>query len=203
MYNATTIATPLEDTKLELNADPLDVGRQKWYQFIVGSLMWISQLLRPDITFAVGLLSRFSHNPSEDHLRVSKRVLRYLKGTAVRFLTLGNPPSTSLDTPLVGYCDANYAGDLATRRSTTGYIFQFLGSTISWSSNRENTVALSTCEAEYMAMAEAIKEGIWLIRVLNDLGQPQENFTVFCDNQGAIALSENPGKVQTCSQRVC
>jgi hypothetical protein len=69
-----------------------------------------------------------------------------------------------------------------------------LGSTISWGSNRQNTVALSTCEAEYMAMAEAIKEGIWLIRVLNDLGQPQERFTVFCDNQGAIALSENPGK---------
>jgi hypothetical protein len=193
MENATTIGTPLEDAKPEVSKDDVDPRRQKWYLSIVGSLMWVSQSLRPDISFAVGLLSRFSHNPTEDHLRVAKRVLRYLKGTAGRSLVLGNYIKAE-NTPLVGYCDADYAGDLATRRSTTGYIFQYLGSTISWGSNRQATVALSTCEAEYMALAEALKEGIWLSRVLKDLGEPQERFTAYCDNQGAIALSENPGK---------
>jgi hypothetical protein len=192
MENATIIGTPLEETKLEVSTEDMDIKRQKTYLSIVGSLMWVSQSLRPDLAFTVGLLSRFSHNPSENHLRVAKRVLRYLKGTAGRSLELG--ASSPMETALVGYCDADYAGDSATRRSTTGYIFSYEGSTISWGSNRQATVALSTCEAEYMALAEGIKEGIWLSRVLKDLGQPQDRFTIFCDNQGAIALSENPGK---------
>ena len=194
MQDALTVVTPLEDSKLEVSGSEVNYSRQKLYLSIVGSLMWISQSLRPDISFAVSLLSRFGVNPTEEHLRISKRVLRYLKGTADKGLTLGNFSVPSVSSSLVGFCDADYAGDVNTRRSTTGYIFKYMGSSISWGSTRQATVALSTCEAEYMALAEALKEGIWLIRVLKDLGKVERQFTVFCDNQGAIALSANPGK---------
>jgi hypothetical protein len=194
MTGAGSVTTPLEDIKLQVSTEELDPSRQKFYLSIIGSLMWISQSLRPDISFAVSLLSRFGVNPTEEHLRVSKRVLRYLKGTAGMALTLGNFSIASVETALSGYCDADYAGDINTRRSTTGYLFKYMGSSISWGSVRQATVALSTCEAEYMALAEALKEGMWLSRVLKDLGYLQDCFILFCDNQGAIALSENPGK---------
>ena len=194
MNGAGSVTTPLEDIKLQVSTEEFDPSRQKFYLSIIGSLMWISQSLRPDISFAVSLLSRFGVNPTEEHLRVSKRVLRYLKGTAGMALTLGNFSIASVETALSGYCDADYAGDINTRRSTTGYLFKYMGSSISWGSVRQATVALSTCEAEYMALAEALKEGMWLSRVLKDLGYLQDCFILFCDNQGAIALSENPGK---------
>ena len=98
MENATTVTTLLNDSKLQANAEEANVSRQKFYLSIVGSLMWISQSLRPDISFAVSLLSRFGVNPTEVHLRVSKRVLRYLKGTANVSLALGNHNMPSVET---------------------------------------------------------------------------------------------------------
>lgn len=93
---------------------------------------------------------------------------------------------------LVGYCDADFASDLDTRRSTTGYVFVYNGGAISWSSRRQQTVAASTTEAEYMAAAAAIKEALWLKKLLTDLRIRSDTIVIRADNQGAIKLLQNP-----------
>jgi len=193
MQEAKTCATPLYDAIMRRQEDTIKEEKQRktLYQQIVGSLMWCAMSARPDIVFAVGYLSRFSSNPSEQHLKAAKRTLAYLKGTIDKVLTLGQLGN---ENSLIGYCDADYAGDMETRRSTTGYCFKLLGSTISWTSIRQSTVATSTCEAEYMALAEAAKEAIWLSRMLQELGFIKNNQStqLYCDNQGALALAGNP-----------
>ena len=92
---------------------------------------------------------------------------------------------------VVGYCDSDYAGDLDKRRSTTGYVFTLAKALVSWKSTLQSTVVLSTTEAEYMAITEAVKEAIWLQGLLDDLGVGQKHVTVFCDSQSAIHLAKN------------
>ena len=92
---------------------------------------------------------------------------------------------------VVGYCDLDYAGDLDKRRSTTGYVFTLTKAPVSWKSTLQSTVALSTTEAEYMAITEAVKEAIWLQGLLDDLGVGHKQVTVFCDSQSAIHLAKN------------
>jgi hypothetical protein len=97
------------------------------------------------------------------------------------------------DCKLVGYCDADYAGDHDTRRSTTGYVFKLGSGTISWCSKRQPTVSLSTTEAEYRAAAMAAQESTWLMQLMRDLHQPIDYaVSLHCDNQSAIRLAENP-----------
>ena len=95
------------------------------------------------------------------------------------------------DRSLVGYCDSDFAGDLDKRRSTTGYVFTFAKAPVSWKSTLQSTVALSTTEAEYMAITEAVKEAIWLQGLLGELGISQEDVIVYCDSQSAIQLAKN------------
>lgn len=95
------------------------------------------------------------------------------------------------DKLLVGYVDFDYAGDLDKRRSTTGYVFTMAGGPVCWRSTLQSTVALSTTEAEYMAVTEAFKEAIWLLGLTKDLGTVQKNVEVFCDSQSAICLAKN------------
>ena len=94
--------------------------------------------------------------------------------------------------PVQGYCDADYAGDLDTRRSTTGYVYTLNGGAISWSSRLQPTVAVSTTEAEYMAAAHAVKEGLWLRKLMRDFEVEVGIMPIFCDNQGAIKLLKHP-----------
>lgn len=97
--------------------------------------------------------------------------------------------------PLIGYSDADWAGDRDTRKSTSGYVFNIGSGALSWSSKRQPTVALSSCEAEYMGQTQATKEAIWLKRLLNQLrpeSQAPAATIIYCDNQGAIALASNP-----------
>jgi hypothetical protein len=100
-------------------------------------------------------------NPTTIHWQAAKGVLRYLAATADYGITFGGSGPSDLE--LLGYCDADYAGDIDTRRSTTGYVFGLNGGAISWQSKRQPTVAASTTEAEYMAAAAAVKEGLWLL----------------------------------------
>jgi len=130
------------------------------YAELVGSLLYLSTTTRPDIAFAVGVLSRFMACPEEDHMRVAKGVLRYLRGKT----RLGVVYSGS--EPLQGFVDADWAG----RRSTTGYVFTCNGGAIAWASKRQSTVATSTAEAEYVAAAMATKEALWLRKLLSALG---------------------------------
>jgi hypothetical protein len=161
-----------------------------WYQSAVGSLMYAMLGTRPDIAFAVSVVSRYASNPSERHKTAVKRIFRYLRGTTNLRLTFKGDLVY-----LTGYTDADWAGDPDTRRSTSGYVFNIGSGAISWSSKRQPTVALSTCEAEYVSQTEAAKEAIWLKTLLDQLN-PEDSSPVatiiYGDNQGAIALAKNP-----------
>ncbi|KAJ9513040.1 hypothetical protein QJQ45_029297 [Haematococcus lacustris] len=141
---------------------------------------------RPDIAYAVGALARHMAAPTQQHWTAAKAVLSYLKGTASQGLVFGGNDS------LQGYCDADYAGDKDTARSTTGYVFTLHGAAISWSSRLQPTVAMSTAEAEYMAASGAVKEAVWLRKLMQDLGLPGTCVNIMCDNQAALQLLNNP-----------
>jgi hypothetical protein len=158
------------------------------YQRAIGSLMYAMIGTRPDIAFAVSVVSRFASNPDNTHWLAVQQIFRYLRGTIDHKLVYSGNLS-----PLVGYTDSDWAGDTDTRRSTSGYIFNLGSGAITWSSKRQPTISLSTCEAEYIGQTQATKEAVWLRKLLRELGREQLQATViFGDNQGAIALAKNP-----------
>jgi hypothetical protein len=167
------------------DGEPLDTAVYT-YSPLVGSLLYLSVCTRPDISYTVGALARFMSNPTAAHWQAAKGLLRYLAGTATYGITYGG------GSELLSYCDADYAGDTDTRRSTTGYVFILNGGAISWSSRRQQTVAASTTEAEYMAAAHAVKEALWLRKLLQDVRIPIGTVTIKADNQSAIKLLKNP-----------
>ncbi|KAM6514095.1 hypothetical protein FALCPG4_18898 [Fusarium falciforme] len=166
---------------------------KEWYAKAIGSLMYLMLGTRPDIAFAVSLCSRHLGNPTNEHQTAVKRIFRYLKGSQNLELVYQGKLQ-----PLLGYTDSDWAGDLETRKSTSGYVFNLGTGAISWSSKRQRTVALSSCEAEYMGQTGAAKEAVWLRNLLQELLKeyrevPELKTTViFGDNQGAIAMSKNP-----------
>ena len=158
------------------------------YRSIVGSLRYLLHT-RPDLAFSVGMVSRYMEKPTTEHMAAVKHILRYVKGT----LNLGcvyEKKEGSLE--LIGYSDSDLAGDTNDRKSTTGLIF-FLGSNpISWCSQKRKVVALSSCEAEYIAACAAACQGVWLGRLLAELLKTEvKKVFLKIDNQSAIALSKN------------
>lgn len=148
--------------------------------------MFLSLVSRPDIAYAVNVVSRYVNNPGPSHVTAVKRIFRYLiHSKDLSIVYHGNHE-------LVGYSDSDYAGDLDTRKSNTGYIFLFNGGPVTWSSRKQNTVALSTTESEYMAASEAAKEILWLRQFLCDIKEPQGLINLYVDNQSAIKLINNP-----------
>ena len=151
--------------------------------------MYLSVCSRPDIAFAVGSLARHSAKPGKSHWTAVKRVLRYLSGTINQGIIFRRSESASI----VGYSDADWAGDRQDRKSTSGYLFQIAGGPISWRSKKQDTVALSTAEAEYVALSFASQETIWLRRLTSELNSPPDGpTTILEDNQSAIAMARNP-----------
>ena len=185
MTECKPLSTPLSPAaKLTKEGESLDTASFPYSQ-LIGSLMYLSVCTRPDISQAVGALARYMAYPTTTHWQAAKGVLRYIAGTADFGITYAG-----LD--LEGYCDADYAGDLDSRRSTTGYVFTLGGGAISWSSRLQPTVAASTTEAEYMAAAYAIKEGLWLRTLLTELGLEASTIPIQADNQSAIKILKNP-----------
>ncbi|XP_024006146.1 uncharacterized protein LOC112082836 [Eutrema salsugineum] len=142
---------------------------------------------RPDLAYAVGVLSRFMSKPGQEHWADVKWVLIYLRGASKVNLTFVKGSSFSVE----GYCDSDYATDLDRRRSVTGYVFKVWGNTVCWRSNLQSVVALSTTEAEYMALSSAVKEAIWLKGICDELGFSQGSVKIHCDSQSALALAKN------------
>ncbi|KAL0434463.1 UNVERIFIED_CONTAM: Retrovirus-related Pol polyprotein from transposon TNT 1-94 [Sesamum latifolium] len=137
------------------------------YSNAIGSVMYLMVFTHPDIAYAVSCLSRFMSNVGLPHWEALKCLLRYLNvsmNTGIKF------SKHSDDVNLVGYVDSNYANDRDSRRSTTSYVFTLCGACISWKSQLQNIVALSTTEAEYIATTEVLKEAIWLKRLLEEIG---------------------------------
>lgn len=127
------------------------------YASAVGSLMHAMVCTRPDIAHAVGVVSRFLSNPGKEHWAAVKWILRYLRGTSKVCLCFGNGKYV-----LDGFTDADMAGDVDSRKSTSGYLITFAGGAVSWQSKLKKCVALSTTEAEYIAITEACKEVLWM-----------------------------------------
>ncbi|KAL9455248.1 hypothetical protein AB3S75_010624 [Citrus x aurantiifolia] len=168
------------------DGDPL--SNPSSYRRLVGRLIYLT-VTRPDIVFAVHVLSRFMHEPRTTHMDAAIRVLRYLKGSLGKGILL----SSTSDLHIRGYCDADLGSCPTTRRSVTGYC-TFLGdSPISWKTKKQNVVSRSTAEAEYRSLADLSCELQWLKALFADLGHLQhEAMTVYCDNQSALYIAENP-----------
>ncbi|CAO2146167.1 unnamed protein product [Urochloa humidicola] len=159
------------------------------HRSLVGCLRYLVNT-RPDLAYAVGYVSRFMEKPTSEHLAAVKRLLRYVAGTinyGCRYVRQGG------EAALVGYSDSDMAGDLDTRKSTSGVLF-FLGqNAVSWQSQKQRVVALSSCEAEYIAAATAACQGVWLAKMLGELRKEDaRTFELRIDNQSAIALIKNP-----------
>uniref|UniRef100_A0A2N9EW40 Integrase catalytic domain-containing protein n=1 Tax=Fagus sylvatica TaxID=28930 RepID=A0A2N9EW40_FAGSY len=156
------------------------------YSSAVGSSMYAMVCTRLDITHAVGVVSSFMVNPGKEHWEAVKWIFRYLRGSSKSCLSFGSSKPV-----LEGYTDADMAGDLDGRKSTSGFLFTFAGGAVSWQSKLQKCVALSTTEAEYIAATEAGKEMLWMKRFLQDLGLKQDEYVVHCDSQSALDLSKN------------
>tara|TARA_B100000513_G_scaffold134466_1_gene60444 strand:- start:24 stop:4298 length:4275 start_codon:yes stop_codon:yes gene_type:complete len=163
--------------------------RKKPYRNLVGSLLYSAIWTRPDISYAVSACSRYLENPGSNHWNAAKRILRYMKGTKSLGIQFNNKEGLEL----YGYCDADWAGELDSRRSTTGYVFILAGGSVSWKVKAQPTVALSSAEAEYMALSAAVQEAIYLRNLMNDLGyEVRGPTTIYQDNQACMAMAKNP-----------
>ena len=187
MNDSKSYDTPIPtSTKLSLDEKGKDV-EDKLYRGMIGSLLYLTAS-RPDIVFSVGLCARFQSKPKESHLKAVKRIFRYLSGT--EDLCLWYPKGSNID--LIGYTDADFAGFNVDRKSTSG-MAHFLGSClISWGSKKQNSVALSTAESEYIAAALCCAQLLWIKTQLKDFGVCSGSVPILCDNTSAINISKNP-----------
>lgn len=190
MEECNTVSTPMDlSTKLDQETtERSEVEQNLPYREIMGCLTYLATSTRPDIAFVASYLSQFNACYGEAHWKAAKRVLRYLKGTKdIGLVYKGDSEN------LRGFVDSDWGNCHIDRRSYSGFVFMLNGCAITWDSRKQRTVALSTCEAEYMALTEGAKEALFLQRFLNELGFPDlGNVTIFSDNLGSIKLAENP-----------
>ena len=196
LLNAKPVSTPMIDslimTKQDCPTSQSDKEEMERipYQSAIGSVMYCMLATRPDISYAITVLSRFSSNPGQVHWNALKRLIVYLYSTRNLCLTYGLQNSDDL---LVGYCDANYAGCIDDRKSYTGYVYKLFGSVVSWQAKKQPTVALSTAESEYMAQGFASRESEWWYSILTFLGYHVPlPILIYSDSQSAIAIAKNP-----------
>ncbi|KAL6327135.1 hypothetical protein AAG906_014953 [Vitis piasezkii] len=167
------------------NQVPTDKGR---YQRLVGKLIYLSHT-RPDIAYAVSVVSQFMHCPSEDHMSAVMQILRYLKSSPGKGLMFSKNDHLRVE----GYTDADWAGNIMDRKSTSGYFTFVGGNLVTWRSKKQKVVALSSAEAEFRGMAKGLCELLWLRRLLTEIGfAPDSEMKLFCDNKAAIDISHNP-----------
>ncbi|GKB25008.1 ribonuclease H-like domain, reverse transcriptase, RNA-dependent DNA polymerase, partial [Tanacetum coccineum] len=158
------------------------------YRSLIGCLRYLLHT-RPDLSYSVGLLSRFMQEPKEQHMKAIKQVLRYVKGTKDYGITYKHNGGNKIH----GYSDSSYGVNTQEGKGTTGIIFYYGESPISWSTQKQATVALSSCESEFIAATAAATQALWLKRLLSRLTHSdEEKITILVDNKSAIALMKNP-----------
>ncbi|KAI3518152.1 hypothetical protein L1887_06594 [Cichorium endivia] len=189
MHECNPTRTPME-YKLKLRKDEEgELVNPTEYRSIVGALRYLTHT-RPDITFAVGIVSRFMEKPTVNHLQAVKGILRYVKGTLEFGLKYSKGKK---DVTLTGYSDSDLANDVNDRRSTGGMAYYVNENLISWASQKQRCVALSSCEAEFMAATMAACQGIWLKRLLSEItGQKVPPVQMKIDNKSSLDLMKNP-----------
>ena len=196
MENVKEVSVPLgqhyklsEDQKPKNEAEEKEM-RQIPYANIIGSVMYAMISTRPDIAQAVSVTSRYMSNHGKEHWSALKWLMRYLKGTTSVGILFEGGHEFEGD-PLMGWSDSDFAGNLDTRRSQSGYLFTLYGTVISWKSSLQGVVALSTTEAEFMALTSAVKESVWIRGLLQDFGVFQESISIDCDNNSALCLAKH------------
>ncbi len=182
-----SISTPMSSScKLDKDESGKSVD-QKMYRSMIGSLLYLTAS-RPDIMFSVCMCARYQSNPKESHLIAVKRIFKYLIGT--KNIGLWYSKESSIN--LIGYTDSDFAGCKLDRKSTSGSC-QFLEKNlISWFSKKQNSVALSTAEAEYVAAGSCCAQILWIKQQLEDYGIKQNKISINCDNTSTINLTKNP-----------
>lgn len=188
MSNAKISNVPLS---VDYGKDPADkdthvlIDNEK-YQQLIGCLLYVCVSTRPDISASVSILGQKTNKPTQADYNELKRVLRYLKGTTnVKLSKTGG----NVDDGLIGFADANWAEDRMDRKSNSGYVFFVNGFLVSWSCKKQNCVAMSSTEAEFISLSEACKEAIWLRKLLADFNLKQNQPTViYEDNQSCLSF---------------
>jgi len=164
------------------------------YEYIsaTGTQLYGAVCTRPDIFFAVTQLARFNSNPGQDHVKASKQLFQYLKGTMSDGIHYTQDKNFNGKMKIHCYVDSDWAGCPDTRRSTMGYVIMISNGPVSWKSKMMPMVALSSCEAEFMALSEVCRELMWICRFYDEIGIDYEVPHIFCDSQSAIAWAEDP-----------
>ena len=184
--NAATI--PLE-ARAQFTNEGSSTVNSTAYRSLIGNLRYLTHT-RPHLLLSVGILSQYMENPNQEHYNGVKRVLRYVKGTEDYQLLY---KKGELKEELIGYNDNDFAGDCNYRKSTSRHIFSFSGMAVIWSSQKQSVVALSSCEAEYIAATTATCQAVWMNRLIGELMNNEEiKVKLMVDNQSEIMLSKNP-----------
>ena len=160
------------------------------YASAIGSIMYAMLCTRPDVAYALGIVSRFQADPGEDHWKAVKNFLKYLRRTKDIFLVYGGS-----DLKLEAYSDSSFQSDPDDSKSISGYVFTLNNGAVSWKSTKQQTVADSTTEAEYIAVSEAAKEAVWMKKFITEVGvvpEIENPVPLYCDNTGAVAQAKEP-----------
>ncbi|KAK6164040.1 hypothetical protein DH2020_000904 [Rehmannia glutinosa] len=166
------------------NGTPID---PTLYRSMIGSLLYLIAS-RPYISYSVCVCVRYQSSPKESHLKDVKRIICYIKGTT----ELGILYSSDTNTNLAGFSDADWAGDVDDRKSTTGGCFYLGNNLVSWYSKKQNCVSLSTAESEYIALGSCCSQTLWMRQMLADYGVEEKILSAYCDNSSSINISKNP-----------
>jgi hypothetical protein len=185
-HNVRPFSTPMDpDWSWGIDSPKVPDDKRQEYQALIGTLLYIARFTRPDVLTAVARLCRFASAPTEDHVKSAQRVLAYLNHTKLDSLIIGGDPE---NLNLHAFVDADWAGDIIDRKSTTGYILYLGNSPIIWRSAKQDSTSLSTMEAEYIAFSECAKDVLWTQGLLRDLRICYQKPTrILCDNQAALS----------------
>ncbi|KAJ9566176.1 hypothetical protein OSB04_002142 [Centaurea solstitialis] len=182
----------LSKTQCPVSSEDQDRMKLVPYASAIGSIMYAMLCTRPDVAYSVSVTSRYQQNPGEPHWVAVKNILKYLRRTKEMFLVFGGSED---EISVTGYSDASFQTDRDDFRSQSGYVFTLNGGAISWKSSKQDTIADSTTEAEYIAACDAAKEAVWLRNFLSDLrvvASISRPIDIFCDNSGAVAQAKEP-----------
>jgi hypothetical protein len=178
----------LDNIKLS-RSDPIsEKMKRRPYRSLVGSLLYALGS-RPDAAAAIRTVSQYMHDPADSHWKAAKRILRYFAGTKDKGVVYERQPNFEIH----AYCDSDWGSTVDDRKSITGYVVYSQGGPIIWKSKKQPTVARSSCEAEYVALADTVAEVLWVKMALEELNvERKEPIKIFIDNQAAKAMAENP-----------
>jgi hypothetical protein len=190
MSDCNPAKTPMDLARIEPGTDTAVPDRRSEYQTLIGKLLFLLICTRPDISYAVNSLAQYSCSPHLEHFTAVKRVMRYLKGTASLGLHYSADASDTIS-DLSGYSDLDWAGE-KDRRSVSGYAWFYGKCLVDWGSKKQHCVALSSTEAEYVALTTCLQSGLALRSSILQIGQSVSSPSITrCDNEGAISLSSN------------